>query len=187
MTRILTNRIAELPRPAVVTIDGLSGAGKTFLGEALSRELHAAGLHSLLLEVELWAHGWTDLAGAVDRVAGVVAGLRDGPVETRTWNWWTESEEPPILLKPRPVIIVVGCGAGQIRSHLSIWIDADEKLRATRVASRDPYDWSEHWDEWARQEQELLLRWDARANADVRFQATPSGELIPAPDTPLSV
>ncbi len=139
MKRTLANRIADLaPRPAIVTIDGPSGAGKTFLGEALSRELAAGGLHSLLLEVELWAHGWSDLSGAVDRVRSVVADLQEGPVTTRTWNWWTESEEPPIVLHPRPVIIVVGCGAGQIPSHLSIWIDADEELRASRVAAGGP-------------------------------------------------
>ncbi|AZN29429.1 hypothetical protein EJO69_03225 [Flaviflexus salsibiostraticola] len=178
MKRTLANRIADLaPRPAIVTIDGLSGAGKTFLGEALVRELAAGGLHSLLLEVELWAHGWSDLTGAVDRVRRVVADLQEGSATTRTWNWWTESEEPPIVLHPRPVIIVVGCGAGQIPSHLSIWIDADEELRASRVSARDPYDWSEHWDEWARQEQRLLTQWDARAQADVRLTASPSGDL----------
>lgn len=162
----LVNHIADLPhRPAVVTIDGFSGAGKTVLGEFLSRTLPARS--TLLLEVELWAHGWGDLAGAIERLRTVVvAGLKDGPVTTRTWNWWANEEEPPIVLDPRPIILVVGCGAGQIDSDLSVWIDLPEEERRARVRKRDPYDWSEHWDEWAAQEKALLEVYDVAANAD---------------------
>lgn len=87
MEKKLANRIADLERPTVVTIDGFSGAGKTMLGEALARDLNSRDADTLLLEVELWAHGWSDLAGAVERVRTAVAALRRGPISTRTWNW----------------------------------------------------------------------------------------------------
>lgn len=184
MTAKLVNHIADLPgRPAVVTIDGYSGAGKTILGESLARILPSRV--TLLLEVELWAHGWSDLAGAVERVAAVVDGLRDGPVTTTTWNWWTEQEEEPIVLEPAPIILVVGCGAGQIEADLSVWIDAPEDVRLARVKARDPYDWSEHWEEWKEQELALLDRFDAQSNADYVLDAEDIAALIEAGGTPL--
>lgn len=164
------NHIADLPaRPAIVTIDGFSGAGKTVLGESLSRILPSRA--TLLLEVELWAHGWGDLAGGVERVRHLVDSLKDGPVTTSTWNWWTEEEEPPTEITPRPIILVVGCGAGQIKSDLAVWIDLDEESRLARVKARDPYDWSLHWDDWAGQERALLRTYDARAHADYLLDA----------------
>lgn len=184
MRTILANQIADLgARPAVVTIDGFSGAGKTVLGEWLARELTSSGPahHATLLEVELWAHGWQDLAGGVSRVSDVVRALRSGPARTSTWNWWTEEEEAPIVLEPRPIILVVGCGAGQIPADLSIWIDSDETLRADRVSARDPYDWSEHWAQWARQERALLDRYDARAHATYRLISDDQGLRLSQP------
>lgn len=154
-----------------VTIDGFSGAGKTSLGERLVREFQSRtpAIHSLLLEVELWSKGWGDLHGAVERVREVAQGLQSGPVQTQTWNWWSETVEDPLVLTPKPLLLIVGSGSGQIPSDISVWIDADRELRQRRVASRDPYDWSQHWDEWEAQELELLERHDSRKHADFRL------------------
>lgn len=180
----LVNHIADLPgRPAIVTIDGRSGAGKTILGESLARILPSRA--TLLLEVELWAHGWGDLAGAVERVRSVIDGLRDGPVTTSTWNWWTEEEEPPFVLEPSPIILVVGCGAGQIESDLSVWIDVPEDERHARVRARDPYDWSEHWAEWKAQEEALVERFDVEASADYVLGSDDISAIMAEGETPL--
>lgn len=175
----IVDHIAELTtregnRPIIVTVDGFSGSGKTSLAEGIARELNSRGrgYGTLLLEVELWARGWGDLAGGVRRVNDVVEGLQSGPTETQTWNWWTETLEDPIVLKPKPVILVVGSGSGQIHSDLAIWLDAPRDTRRERVARRDPYDWSDHWEEWESQELGLLEVHDSRAHADIQIGTT---------------
>ena len=175
----LVNHIADLPAdPAVVTIDGFSGAGKTVLGTALQALLPT---RPALLEVEMWAHGWEDLAGAVQRVRAVVEGLRHGPVRTRMWDWSAGRLDGPQTIAPSPVILVVGCGAGQIDSDLSIWIDVPEDVRLRRVTARDSYDWSEHWETWAAQERALLEQCDARRSADWLLTADDVASLLPHP------
>lgn len=167
-----------------VTIDGFSGAGKTSLGERLVREFHGRDVAVLFVEMELWARGWGDLEVAVHRVKELAEELRDGPATTRTWNWWTETLEEPITLSPKPLLLIVGSGSGQIPADIAVWLDCDRDTRQERVSERDPYDWSEHWDEWESQELRLLTNHDSREHATYRFScegnsATPTDHLSP--------
>ena len=52
----------------------------------------------------------------------------------------------------------------------AIEIDADEQIRRQRVEARDPYDWSDYWDVWAAQEEELLATVPSDEVADIIFQ-----------------
>lgn len=68
----IVRAISSLPTPAYIAIDGPSGSGKS----TLARQLRQHFPDSLLLEVEEWAAGWEDLAGAVVRLTKVVEDLR---------------------------------------------------------------------------------------------------------------
>lgn len=172
----LINHIAGLPRPAIITIDGRSGAGKTTLAAHLRAALKDR-VGTVSIEVESLCQGWDDLHSAVARARALVPTLGEEQVYGQ-WDW--ESEQwRPVHHNPAPLTFLVGCGAGQIDADFAIWVEAPPQLRRSRVARRDPYDWSEHWDTWERQETELLRHRDARECADLVISGTGS----PVPDS----
>lgn len=163
----IASRIADLTgqapdhQPVTVTIDGRSGAGKSSLAQRLATR------DTLIIEVEMLAAGWHDLAGAVRRAGRLIADLRRGPACVRWWNWHAKAWNDPVIVEPRPIIILVGCGAGQVKADLAIWLEAGEQIRKARAMARDDGTWEEYWQAWADQETELLAGYDAAAGADI--------------------
>ncbi|MDO5723429.1 MAG: hypothetical protein Q4P33_03375 [Flaviflexus sp.] len=160
----ITSRIADLAKdhqPVIVTIDGRSGAGKTSLAGELATP------DTLLIEVEMLAAGWHDLAGAVRRADRLIAQLRRGPAEVTWWDWHAGTWGETVMLIPRPIIMLVGCGSGQVRADLALWLEAPERVRKARAMARDADSWSDLWADWAAQEERLLGDVDARSHADI--------------------
>ncbi|WP_160149021.1 AAA family ATPase [Arcanobacterium ihumii] len=166
-------------QPIFVAIDGRSGSGKSTFAQELAKELTSYNIPSLTIEVEEWAQGWFDLRGAVDRVTSIVEALRNSTgVETQRWNWVSEQWNQTETLFRHPVTIVAGCGAGLTQCDYTVWIEAPEELRLSRVQNRDDYDWSEFWQVWADQESELYQIYDVPAHADYQL-STSSGPNYP--------
>lgn len=187
----IVRAISSLPTPAYIAIDGPSGSGKSTLAKRLRQHFP----DSLLLEVEEWAAGWEDLAGAVARLTKVVENLRaaakfspfassaaaadleNSPlatdpnpaptlVTTSRWDWQKNSWRKAEKLHPAPLTFLTGCASAALPVDLIIWIEAPEDIRRARTARRDSYNWSSYWDIWAEQEAEIAARFHSRENAD---------------------
>ncbi len=159
----LVNIIEQLPRPVFISIDGHSGAGKSNLAHILSQEIP----HNQILEVENWVAGWHDLAGGINRLEKIVKELsHKGKIQTTHWDWEKNQWGKPYDLLLQPVNFLVGCGSSAISTNLSLWVQADENERKKRVKQRDNYDWSNLWEMWAKQEQEILNIYHGDKKAD---------------------
>ncbi|MEE6273267.1 hypothetical protein [Georgenia wangjunii] len=156
-------------RPLVLGIDGRSGAGKTDLAAALVRAVPQARV----LALEDAYRGWDGLRAGVEAVAdGVLAPLRRGePGRYRRYDWHAGVLGEEVVVPVPPLLVLEGCGAGAApcAPYLDalVWVEAPADLRRRRVGGRDGYDWSAHWETWARQEEELLAERDARTAADL--------------------
>lgn len=159
------------PERCLVGIDGRSGSGKTTLARALAVLLER---RVEIIEVELFIGGWDALTSDIGRVAELARDLRRGHATARAWDWhegrWGRNVWIP-QTGEADVVIITGCGAtsAPVREHLdlTVWIEAPEAVRRERVRARDPYDWSAHWDTWARQEEALLAQFPSNARNDL--------------------
>lgn len=175
----LRRALGRLPRPGLIGIDGRSGAGKTTLARSIAGILDAAGRAPYILEVEEYIGGWDGLTRDITKVAALAADLRDhGQARGRPWDWHGQRWADTVHIPPTgiaDVVIITGCGATsrQVRPYLdlTIWVEAPAAIRRERVGERDSYDWSEHWEGWARQEDELLNHYPAHLRADIIWEA----------------
>ncbi len=147
-----------------VMVDGRSGSGKTEFAAVLAELLPGARV----LHLEDAYRGWDGLYAGLEEVAeGVLEPLTAGRFGSyQAWDW--EADAPGARrvvepLRPGEVLIVEGCGAlaDPVGEHADygIWCEAPEEVRRERAATRDPYDWSAQWDDWARQEAALTYRY----------------------------
>lgn len=176
-------RVSELmtdaSTPVLVGIDGRSGSGKTTFAQQLATEL--APLAVECVEVEDFIGGWHGLSRDIGRVAHIVSELQASGEATATpWDWYAGEWAEPIQLphsKQIDAALIVGCGSTSklVRPHLdaTVWIEVDENIRRKRVEERDPYDWSDYWQVWARQEEELLAEFPSDREADIIVQQRP--------------
>ncbi|MDO5495671.1 MAG: hypothetical protein Q4G64_08160 [bacterium] len=145
---------------AMVMVDGRSGSGKTELAAVLAEMVPG----SRVLHLEDAYRGWFGLAEGLEEIAtGVLVPLAEGRWGSyESWDW--EADEPGGRrvvepLHPGGVLLVEGCGALAEPcapfADLGIWCEAPEHVRRARASTRDPYDWSEQWESWARQEEAL--------------------------------
>ncbi|QTG74632.1 uridine kinase family protein [Trueperella pecoris] len=169
----ICDALLALPAPALVGIDGRSGAGKTTLANALAARLEAAGRRVSTVEVEAYIGGWGSLVDHIGKLARMAGELSQrGSTQATPWDWAKEHWAEPVRI-PRAgqadVVILVGCGStsASVRPYLdlTVWLEADAELRLKRVRARDPYDWSEHWPGWAAQEEALLAEFPSNEKA----------------------
>ena len=141
----------------VIGIDGRSGSGKT----SLAREV-AEGWRATLVAMDSIYPGWDGLAAAtpilVDHVLRPLAEGQEAVVPT--WDW-LGSRPGPLLPLGRPERLVVeGCGStvGTASGFIGtrVWLDGAESLRRERALARDGEVFAEHWEMWARQEEEVF-------------------------------
>ncbi|MBM7824339.1 para-aminobenzoate synthetase [Arcanobacterium pluranimalium] len=163
------------PTPFFVAVDGRSGSGKTTLAHTLAADFHTIGISTAIFEVEEWAAGWFDLAGAVDRVRALIHELRDtSGVTTSRWDWEANVWRAAELVAPASLYLVTGCGSGATGCDFTVWVEADARVRKQRVQARDSYDWSEYWQVWADQETAIYEHFNVTQIADIRLSTDQS-------------
>lgn len=165
-------RVASWSR-AVVLIDGGAGAGKTTLADALGQRWPEAQVVSL----DSFYPGWDGLLEASRVVAESV--LRTSDPGYRRWDWAASAPAEWVALDPSRPLIVEGCGALTLASHvqadLAIWCELDEAERKRRALERDGESLAAHWDSWEAQEAEHWRLNRPRELADVVYNPVSQG------------
>ncbi|MFK4728415.1 ATP-binding protein [Agromyces mediolanus] len=173
-------------RPAIVAIDGPSGAGKTTLAEALASTWRAA---PVLVQLDRVYRGWEGLdAGATELRRHLLPALRSGrPGRIQGWDWAASRVAPASPVLPGRPLIVEGCGAFAAVSGLSgvarILVEAPLGDRRTRALRRDGGAYDPYWALWETQWRRYLAkhRWEAvpdlvvRSRPDVLAAEGPAG------------
>jgi hypothetical protein len=157
---VLGRRVRELRagrRLVLVGVDGRSGSGKTRLARVLAERCAAQTVH-----LDDLYDGWRGLATGVERLCREVVGpLADGrPALFRRYDWAVGGPGAKIGVPALGVVVVEGVGAtaGPCRERydLRVWLEAPAAVRRDRALERDGELFRPHWQEWARQEEELF-------------------------------
>ena len=159
---------ARAGRARVLAIDGRSGAGKSSLATALSRELGAP-----VVSLEDLYGGWDGLERGIDLlVSEVLEPLAAGrAMRVPRYDWVAGQWAEPVPLEPPELLIVEGAGAGARRAavfeSLVVWLEAAGSVRKKRALERDGEVFAPYWDRWAAQEDAMLARERTPERADV--------------------
>jgi hypothetical protein len=168
----LVDRLRAAPprtgRTRVIGVDGRSGSGKTTVALRVARLLAAP-----VVQLEYLYPGWDGLRDGVDlTVSEVLVPLRDARVaRVPSWDWYAMAWAEPDELVPPQALVVEGVGAcaAPIRPFLSlsVWVDLPDTARLERAKAREWTTYEQHWDAWARQEDQLLRDDPIPATVDV--------------------
>lgn len=152
----------------VVLVDGRSGAGKsTFVRELIDRLPDPVQL----LALDDFYPGWDGLRAAVHGVHRriLLPYARGEYGAVRRWDWDADAYAQERTVDPARPLIVEGAGiitpATSAVSNARIWLESPETSRRARALARDGDLYRPHWERWARQEREHLLRDRPRALA----------------------
>jgi len=178
---------AARPAPAVVAVDGPSGAGKTSLAETLVAVLAGAGRDAVAVHLDDLYPGWDGLDAVVPIVVRHVLEplASPGPVAVPTWDWRRDrpgrSRALPELGPPRPGVVLVdgaGAGARACAPYLAglVWLEAPAPLRRARALDRDGDAYAPHWDRWAAQERGHFAAEGTRERADLVLDGSAGAE-----------
>ena len=147
----------------VVLIDGRSGAGKTSLARMLVERWPIAGrVQSIALD-SIYP-GWDGLHDGVERALdGILRPHGRGLLGYwRRWDWERAAEAEVHAVDPALGVILEGSGvltpATAKIADVRIWLESAEDGRKARALKRDGDTYRPHWDRWARQESDHLLR-----------------------------
>jgi para-aminobenzoate synthetase len=176
----LLDRLAGLPPPQFIGLDGWSGSGKTSLAAVLAPAIGAA-----VLALDDLVPGWDGLEASVEHLAtDVLPALAAGrSAPARTWRWETGRPGPPRTVPPRSRLLVEGCGAGAaaVRPWLSalVWLDVDVAVRRDRLRRRADWDAYRPWlERWAAQEAALRAGDDPAPEADAVVEERPGAPVV---------
>jgi uridine kinase len=165
---------ARAGRTRVLAIDGRSGAGKSSLAAALSRELSAP-----MVALEDLYGGWDGLENGIDLLVREVLEplAAGGTVRVPRYDWVRRIWLEPVPLDPPEVLVVEGVGAGARRAaafeSLLVWLEAAPSVRKKRALERDGGTFAPYWDRWAAQEEAMLARERTPERADVVIDGVP--------------
>jgi len=145
--------------PAVVLVDGRSGAGKSTFADLLAERLAGAAI----VRLDDVYPGWDGLRDGADTVRqGVLVPLRRGePGSWPVWDWTTDRPSgQERRVAPAAVVIVEGSGvltpASAELADVAVWLDAPRDARRVRALGRDGETYRPHWERWERQEEAHL-------------------------------
>ena len=151
--------LPEIGQTLVIAVDGRSGAGKTALAAVLAADLGAP-----VVALEDLYGGWDGLEHGVDLlVSEVLEPLAAGrPARVPRYDWVAGQWAEPWVLDPPGLLIAEGAGAGARRAaayeSALVWMDAPTPVRRERALERDGETFAPYWDQWAAQEEAMLLR-----------------------------
>jgi para-aminobenzoate synthetase len=174
-------------RPAIIAVDGRSGAGKTTLAVELATLLRAHHSVSLFHLEEIYP-GWEGLVAGQQRyVETVLEPLREGRTAGWTaWDWIHRTDGGKRTTEPAEIVIVEGVGAACAAARglldVVVWVEAAEEQRRLRALERDGDTYLPYWELWAGQETAWLADDDVAAAADILVDghqgpAAPAGVL----------
>ncbi len=97
----------------------------------------------------------------------------------RQWDWARSAPSGWHTVESGQRLIVEGIGAltpaTRDLADLGVWVDADDAERKRRALERDGDTYRPHWDRWAAQEDEFIIRYQPRMCADLIATPTAGG------------
>ena len=166
--------------PALLLVDGRSGAGKTTAAERVARLLGADVIHTDDIAWNYSRFDWADLL-----VSGVIEPWRRRePVDYRPPGWVKDGREGTVVATVGRSLVVEGVGAGRASlaelTDLVIWVQADRTQAGVRGLARDasygtrtPAEAAAFWDEWMTEEEPFLAADRPWTRADLMVLGTP--------------
>ncbi|MFD6053153.1 zeta toxin family protein [Agromyces sp. NPDC060279] len=170
-------RVRELlrrRRPALVAIDGPSGAGKTTLAEAVAAEWRRA---PVLIQLDTVYRGWEGLdEGAAELRRHLVPATRDGRIgRVREWDWARSRVDGVRTVRPGRPLVIEGCGAfaavAEQPDAVRILVEAALGDRRGRALRRDAGAFDPYWELWETQWRRHRARERGGASPDLVIRA----------------
>lgn len=160
----------------LVAVDGHAGSGKSTLAGLLSARLGGAPVLHL---DDVAAHGaffgWT--GRLAEQVLEPLA--RGATARFEAYDWERRTFARTGVLRPAPVVLVEGVGAGRraLRPSLAclLWMDLDPAASWARGRHRDGPELAGFWQEWTRAERAHFARDPSRPFADFLVREAASG------------
>lgn len=165
---LLAAREPTLGSHRLLCLDGPAGAGKTTLAQAVAQAHGAARV----VHLDDLYDGWGGLLRIGDQLDTLLLPLaQDRPGSYRRYRWARGCYGETVTVPTSPLLIVEGVGAGS-RAHAALatvtaWVTAPADLRRDRAVARSGPVLVEHWDDWARDEQESFARSGVVERADL--------------------
>ncbi len=164
----------------LILVDGRSGSGKSTFAARLAGLFDSAVVHT---DDVAWRYDPIDWAEVL--LAGVIAPWSRGEtVAFRPPAWIAHDRRGVVEVRPRPVLIVEGVGAGRARlaegAELVVWVQSDRDTARRRGIMRDvelgrtPKEAEEFWDVWMRNEEPFLADDRPWTRASLIVSGTPS-------------
>ncbi|MGP3948614.1 uridine kinase family protein [Streptomyces sp. 7N604] len=179
----LARRLRALPPSCgpvrLVAVDGHAGSGKSTFAGRLSAALGGAPvvhLDDLATHDEMFA--WTDRFHEQ-----VLTPLSLGrTARYRTYDWVRRRFARQEELRPAPVVLVEGVGAGRraLRPHLAclLWLEVPEHTSWERGRRRDGADLTGFWDGWTEAERLHFAADPSRPYANLLVQQRNEGYVM---------
>jgi chloramphenicol 3-O-phosphotransferase len=173
-------------RPAIVAVDGRSGAGKSSIARALVDTIPASAVvHTDDIAWYESFFGWDDVL-----VSHVLAPLRASErVNYRPDSWERRGREGSIEVPSgRSMVVLEGCGAGRraLAPYLDalVWVQSDDTEAERRGVMRDggTEQARRFWREWQAQEVPFFIDDCPWLRADLIVCGTPGASLPPGTD-----
>jgi uridine kinase len=161
-------RPATLGEGRLVCVDGPAGSGKTTLGAEIASLAGGAAV----VHMDDLFEGWRGLARVDEQLTTLLRPLAVGfSGSYRRWDWPGNAWAETILVPPAPLLVVEGVGSGS-SAHADLitvlaWVEVPFELRMVRGRERDGAGVTDHWRQWADDEQVLFERERTRERADV--------------------
>jgi uridine kinase len=170
---LLGGRPPTLGDGRLLCIDGPAGSGKTTLADQVATRVADARV----LHMDDLFPGWSGLPRIDEQLDGLLGPLGEGRAGSyRRYDWLAGEFAETVTVAPVPLLVLEGVGSGASRFDalrtVLAWVEApyDERLR--RGLERDGDAFAPHWEQWARDEQDLFAREHTRERADVIVDGT---------------
>lgn len=162
------SRLPTLGEGRLVCVDGPAGSGKTTLGAEIASLAGGAAV----VHMDDLFEGWRGLARVDEQLQTLLRPLTEGFSGTyRRWDWPGNAWAETVLVPPASLLVVEGVGSGSA-AHAELitvlaWVEVPFGLRMVRGLQRDGAGVTDHWRQWAEDEQALFERERTRERADV--------------------
>ncbi|MFE9254813.1 uridine kinase [Streptomyces sp. NPDC006879] len=160
----------------LIGVDGHAGSGKSTFAGSVAAALGGAPVVHL---DDVACHGelfeWTERL-RVEVLEPLAAGRA---AHYAAYDWVARRFGPARVLKPAPVVLVEGVGAGRraLRSYLArlFWMDVPQQESWERGRRRDGRELADFWDGWERAERAHFADDPSRPFADILVRQCASG------------